>query len=390
MRGHGGDAAHQVVGRDVVLVVLGAEALGGDARELHLVVALGLEADRVGGRRPAGHLADHAGHGGAVGAAAQEARRLAAVELRGHGVAHQLAEFGGEGREFRVARLREAGHPVGRDGEPAAFEQRAVRRRQAVHALEDGARRRDDVEVQVVEDRLRVDGCPGRQRGEFVGAGGEVQLPVDDAVAQRADREAVHGQEGAAGAVAEAHRKVAVGAGRGRRGALCQRRLPRGRIALRARQAGQPGVPESRGAQRQRALGETCGRREGGFAHGRQECSAGPVAAVWRVSAASPAQHLVADATGLHGAAWPSGAVVLRGFGGFSLRFGLPDRGRAAVGATVRTGSLELLRVGSGGLYRELDAQRAGHVTKGEEQQVGIVGLQRGGVDAVALADEGL
>ena len=51
VRGHGGDAAHQVIGRDVVLVVLGAETPGGDAGVLHLVVALGLEADRIGGRR---------------------------------------------------------------------------------------------------------------------------------------------------------------------------------------------------------------------------------------------------------------------------------------------------------------------------------------------------
>ena len=88
-----GNAAHQIVRRHVVLVVLGLEVLGRDARKFHLVVALGFEADGIGGRRLAADLPDHAGHGGTVGAAAQKAGRLAAVKLRRYRVVQQLAEL---------------------------------------------------------------------------------------------------------------------------------------------------------------------------------------------------------------------------------------------------------------------------------------------------------
>jgi hypothetical protein len=73
MLGDGRDAGQQVGRGHVVLVVLASEMLGRQAGILHFVIALGSEADRVGGCRLAGDLAEHAGDRRAIGAPREEA-----------------------------------------------------------------------------------------------------------------------------------------------------------------------------------------------------------------------------------------------------------------------------------------------------------------------------
>ena len=208
--GNGRDAAHQVVRRHVVLVVLGAEVARSDAREFHLVVASGVEADRVGAGGTAGDAPEHARHGGTVGAAAQEAAhacRVYAGHLRAHAVFDEAAELVAQPGEGAPVLLVEGRCPVGLYGQLAILEHRAVPGGQPVNAAEHRARRRDDVEEEVVEEGLRVE--VGRAISQRVGTFSKAQLTAIDAVAQRACGEAVHGHEHAAKLVAQRHRKVA-------------------------------------------------------------------------------------------------------------------------------------------------------------------------------------
>ena len=190
----------------------------------------------------------------------------------GHRVAQQAAELVAQGR--RTRRLRgssKRGHPVGRDGQPAVLEPRAVAGRQAVHALEDGARRRDGVEVQVVEDGLRVE--LGAGVGQVVGALGEAQPAVDDA-----DSTACARQSGPPPgklrpwSSVQADREVAAGRRGGRAGlgfAAGHRALPRGRGAAVGGALAQIGVVEGglSGQQRRAGLGHLVGG--GGPVEGR-------------------------------------------------------------------------------------------------------------------------
>ncbi len=264
MRGHQGDGVDQFVGADVVLVVLGAEAARGDARVGHLVVALGVEADRIG-CAAAGDLGDEAGDGRAVGAAAEEARRGAAVELRGDGRAQPAAEVAGQRVEVGAGGLGELRRPPAQQVHAAVgVDACAVSGRQAVHAVERGARRRDHVEVEVVVDRLRGQRRRRREGGQLVGALGVVHAAVDDAPAQRALGEAVDCEPGAAAGVGGAAGVVAVdGSQRGGQvrvvvAAALEQRLPGGGCTLLARDARQRRIAKARAAE-----GEGSGRGEG-------------------------------------------------------------------------------------------------------------------------------
>jgi hypothetical protein len=107
------------------------------------------------------------------------------------------------------------------------------------------------VEIQVVENRLRVD--IGRCIGEFVGARGEAELPVRDAVTQGPDREAVDGHDHIARRVLHRESKVAVDRIDGMRHVAGFGDLPPGhRGAIAQRQIGQRHGLKIRGADGQR------------------------------------------------------------------------------------------------------------------------------------------
>ena len=153
-------------------------------------------------------------------------RKHAGVPLpsaRLHGLAQQAAELGLQCVERRRALGPELRTLVGRHRHRALARQGVVARGQALHAAEDGARRRHHVEEHVVEDGLRVD-LAGAQG---VGTLGERHAVAVTAPAQRLLREAVHGKKGAA--VGQLHRR-GEGTVRGCRGGgrplLRERRAP--------------------------------------------------------------------------------------------------------------------------------------------------------------------
>jgi hypothetical protein len=169
----------------------------------------------------AGRPAAKAGHGGAVGAAAEEAAGLAAVQPALHRIAQQSPKRLAQGVEVAASGLVEARYPVRLHGDAGAILHDAVTRRQTMDVLEDGPRRRDGVEVQVVEDGLRVE--LGPRPGELVGSFRETQLAIHQAVAQGLDREAVDRADRTA--IGQVHADGEAAAHLGRRG---QRRLRQG------------------------------------------------------------------------------------------------------------------------------------------------------------------
>ena len=198
MGGDARDAVEQVGGRDVVFTVIHAEVPRGDAGVLHLVVAGGVEADRVGARGLAEHLAQHAAHRGAVGAAGEEAAGGMPGGLAGHVLLDDVEEALFALGEVGCVAFVESGLPPGHALCAAGSGPlQHMAGRQALDIREDGARRRDHVEIQVVEDRLR------RQRARVarhaIGAVGEAQPAIRLAVADRPGAEAVVRQPGLAG-----------------------------------------------------------------------------------------------------------------------------------------------------------------------------------------------
>mmetsp|Transcript_39196 Transcript_39196/g.92154 ORF Transcript_39196/g.92154 Transcript_39196/m.92154 type:complete len:203 (+) Transcript_39196:2555-3163(+) len=178
------------------------------------------------------------------------------------------------------------------------LEQRIVRRRQAVDAGEDGARRRDAVVKQVVEEGLRVEFANAQPFGQGVSTRREVQAAVPHRVAQAVHGKAVHREIGSAigqvqrdGELA-AHVTGAAGAARGIGLA------PRGqRVRCRRREAG-------------RAAGEGRVRRQGLGLHlgvwlwsRRQDCRgvarlARAVGAGWRLMFVGPGRAGLARSAG--------------------------------------------------------------------------------------------
>ncbi|KFB71462.1 MAG: hypothetical protein AW09_003393 [Candidatus Accumulibacter phosphatis] len=106
-------AGHQVSRRHIVFMVFAAEVPGGEAGIRHFVVAFGVEADRVGGCRSAGHLAEHACHRRAIGATRQEgAYAFVAGKFFGDAVANQMAKGVARCGEGRSVLLFEMQRPV--------------------------------------------------------------------------------------------------------------------------------------------------------------------------------------------------------------------------------------------------------------------------------------
>ena len=90
-----------------------AKMLGSNPRIGHFIVAFGLEADRIRGDWLPGSLRQHAGHGRAVGAATQKARRSAAVQLPCHCLCQQGSELGLQILERRIGGRLKGRHPIG-------------------------------------------------------------------------------------------------------------------------------------------------------------------------------------------------------------------------------------------------------------------------------------
>ena len=162
----------------------------------HLVVAGCIKADGVSGHRLRAELRSHAGDGGTVGTAAQEAGRWRVVKLTCDGLLQQQVKFSFEERERGLGVGCEVGPPVGCHRELAFFHHHTVACRHPEHVFVNGAWRRDHMKIQVIKNSLRVKlGWLVRER---VSAAGKVQATVLNPVAQGLNAKAVNGQEAAA------------------------------------------------------------------------------------------------------------------------------------------------------------------------------------------------
>ena len=189
------NAVQEVRRRHVIFVVFAAEVSRGEAGVRHFVITLGVEADRVYGRWFAGDLAEHAGHRRAVGTTRQEsADALVPRDLFGDALADQVAEAvacRGKGLTVLFVELQ---WPVALHMRTVAVDQQRMRRRQPAYLPEDGAWRRNHVEVQIVENRLWIKFTAVSRNA--VGAIGESEHLAIGPITQRLDGEAVGGQEG--------------------------------------------------------------------------------------------------------------------------------------------------------------------------------------------------
>jgi hypothetical protein len=131
--GDGSKARDDVLRRDVVLVAGAAEATVGDARVRELVVVGKSEADRKRAGRCRDDLAQHAGDGRTVEAAAQEGARRVARFGRAHRDAQRLVQSRVPGRGSRRAGPRRTrGSSTGR----VAADRQSIRRRSPLAACE--------------------------------------------------------------------------------------------------------------------------------------------------------------------------------------------------------------------------------------------------------------
>jgi hypothetical protein len=185
------------IGRgDVVLVGGAAEMGGGDARELHLVEAVGVEADGIGVGAAAGHAGQHAGDGRTVGAAAEEG----ADAVAGGRVAHRRREQFAELRRVAgivVGRIVGVGHaPVEAGAQSAVAQMHVLRRQQLEHVAVDGGRCRHHVAVEVVVQRLRIDRRAHRRVcGHRVGGRAEHQRAAAQRIAQLLHADPIDGEQ---------------------------------------------------------------------------------------------------------------------------------------------------------------------------------------------------
>jgi hypothetical protein len=110
--GDGRDVVGQIIRGDVVGLMLYAKMLCGDACKLHLVIALCLEADRIGCDGAAA-LAQHADYGRAVGAARQKCSDAGTIQITFDGILDELPEVTRASFEVCVGRLFEVRPPPG-------------------------------------------------------------------------------------------------------------------------------------------------------------------------------------------------------------------------------------------------------------------------------------
>ena len=156
-RGDARDSAYDVVGRYVVLLVPGLEMACRDARIVHLVKAVRVEADGIGAGRFSGHFAQHAGHRVAVGTAAQ--KRPCQTVLCGvfDALPDQRQKLFFEMRERTLLIFYEPHFPI-RLGPLRATIPHQERPRQETLAMSvDGLRAGHHVEIHVIVDRLLAD-----------------------------------------------------------------------------------------------------------------------------------------------------------------------------------------------------------------------------------------
>ncbi len=142
-----------------VLVMVRAEVLCRNAGVIRFVVSLDRETDGVRARRLARDLFENSDDRGAVGAAAQEGPDLAAG--RRQAGANRVADSGavllGKLGLSRGALVLVPGRPVTGAADIASARERVLSGLEALDSLENAPRSRDHVEVDVVENRLRVD-----------------------------------------------------------------------------------------------------------------------------------------------------------------------------------------------------------------------------------------
>ncbi len=195
--GNQGNGAHHVVGRDIVFVVPRSEMPRGDARVLHFVVALGLEADRIRARGLPRDLTQHARNRGAVGAAAQEGSDRPFARRFPDAFAQRSEEVLLEVGQGPALVLGEAHFPVGARFALAVAPQQEGAGQQPVPVRVNGARPGHHVKVNVIVNGLPVDlGHAPRERADRVEGGPEHKRAADHAVAQRARAHAIDRQHG--------------------------------------------------------------------------------------------------------------------------------------------------------------------------------------------------
>ncbi len=195
-------AGDQIGRGDVVFVMLAAEMSGGDARVLHFIVALRIEADRVDRRRPAGDLAEHAGDCRTVCTAGKKGADTGVVaDLLVDAVTNQVAKGFTRVAERLPMTIVETQWPVALQLCAVCVDVQAVSGRQPLYLAEDCPRRRDHVKVQIIVNRLCVDVVTAS--GNAVRAVGKSQYACFVAIAHRFDGKTVDGDQHAATAVVD-------------------------------------------------------------------------------------------------------------------------------------------------------------------------------------------
>src|SRR6266480_3744445 len=151
------DSAYDVLGRYVVLLVPGLEIVCRDARIVYLVEAVRVEADGISARCFACHFAQHAGHRGAVGTAAQ--KRPSQTVLYGvfDAFPDQRQKLFFQMRERTLLIFYEAHFPVRRRPLRATIPHQERPRQETLAMGVDGLRAGHHVEIHVIVDRLLAD-----------------------------------------------------------------------------------------------------------------------------------------------------------------------------------------------------------------------------------------
>ena len=194
--GNDGNRRHDVGRLQVILVRPAAVALGGTARIFHFVKPVGVKADGKSVDRRAACGGEGADDGGTVSAAGEKCCGGGRIDIA-HGLIQHAAEIASMAAEVGIDRgvIR---LPVKPGFDLAVFQADILPRQQFMHALIDAAGRRDGVKVEVVVDRLRVDGTPHCGVGSHaLHAAAEYQLAAFFGVTEALDPDPVNGQKGA-------------------------------------------------------------------------------------------------------------------------------------------------------------------------------------------------
>ncbi len=249
-----GTLVDDVVGRDVVLVMIGTEVACRHACVCHLVVAVAskpIEIRRAG--RPVTSPTMPATVELSVPPLRKQPTARASSDARDRATQNRR-NSSRSAREVGRRRFDEMRRPPTRHGQPALFHERIVARRQPPNASMDRPRRRNHVEVEVVEDRLGV--CRHTGRRQNVGAGMKDDLAVHvHSVAKGADRKSIDGEEHPSRSVADGDGEATAGLGRRRHSMTIECCNPRRFVSASRREVG-----ELRVRERERACAMSAGR----------------------------------------------------------------------------------------------------------------------------------